>query len=178
MSLPRQANSARNPLHTRGQLSPNKSLAPALRPGWLVVPDALRDEVIAARALTDRFTTPIIQAAVAEFIARGDLDRHLRRTRRSFRQRRDALIGALQRHLPGPQATGISAGLHVVVRLPGSMDPARVAATAARHGILVHPLDHYRVGQAEADPPALVMGYSKLTPHQIEEGIQRLASIA
>lgn len=159
-----------------GSLS--KSLAPALRIGWLVVPAALRDDVIAARALTDRFTTPIIQAAAAEFIARGDLDRHLRRTRRSYRQRRDALIGALQRHLPGTQATGISAGLHVVVRLHGSMDPARVAATAARHGILVHPLGHYRASPAGADPPALVMGYSKLTLHQIEAGIQRLASIA
>jgi GntR family transcriptional regulator / MocR family aminotransferase len=139
-----------------GSLS--KSLAPALRLGWLVVPAALRDDVIAARALTDRFTTPIIQAAAAEFIARGDLDRHLRRTRRSYRQRRDALIGGLQRHLPGTQATGISAGLHVVVRLPGSMDPARVAATAARHGILVHPLGHYRASAAGADPPALRYG--------------------
>lgn len=158
-----------------GSLS--KSLAPALRLGWLVVPPALRDELIAARAVTDRFTTPIIQAAAAEFLRRGDLDRHLRRARRSYRQRRDVLIGAVQRHIPGTRATGISAGLHVVVRLPDGMDPVRIAASAGRHGILLHPLDHYRASPARAGAPALVMGYSRLTCRQIEEGIQRLASI-
>jgi GntR family transcriptional regulator/MocR family aminotransferase len=158
-----------------GSLS--KSLAPALRLGWLVVPPALRDELIAARSVTDRFTTPIIQAAAAEFLRRGDLDRHLRRARRSYRQRRDVLIGALQRHIPGTRATGISAGLHVVVRLPDGMDPVRIAASASRHGILLHPLDHYRASPARAGAPALVMGYSRLTCRQIEEGIHLLASL-
>jgi len=160
-----------------GSLS--KSLAPGLRLGWLVAPPALRDQLIAARAVTDRFTTSIIQATAAEFLQRGDLDRHLRRTRRSYRQRRDALIGALQRQLPGSQATGISAGLHVVVRLPDGIDAAHLATTATRHGILVHTLDHYRAGhdREQPGPSALVIGYGRLTPHQIGEGIRRLASI-
>ncbi|MCT2585102.1 MocR-like pyridoxine biosynthesis transcription factor PdxR [Actinophytocola gossypii] len=158
-----------------GSLS--KSLAPGLRLGWLVVPPALRDEVVAARAHGDGFTASIIQATVAEFVARGDLDRHLRRTRREYRLRRDALIAALRRLLPGSRATGISAGLHVLVRLPEGTDAPRLAATAARHGILVRPLDRYRFGSTRERPAALVLGYSRLTPHRIEEGIHRLATI-
>ena len=120
-----------------GSLS--KSLVPGLRLSWLVVPSALRYELVAARMVTDRFTASITQATAAEFLQRGDLDRYLRRTRRSYRQRRDALISALQRQLPGIHATGISAGLHVVVQLPDGMDAAHIAATAARHGILLTP---------------------------------------
>lgn len=158
-----------------GSLS--KSLAPGLRLGWLVVPPALRDDVVAARARSDRFTTSIIQATVAEFVQRGDLDRHLRRTRRSYRQRRDTLIAALRQQLPACRATGISAGLHVLVRLPGDIDATHLAATAARHGILMRPLDRYRDSPAPGQPSALVLGYSRLTPHQIDEGIHHLATI-
>ncbi|WP_157253707.1 PLP-dependent aminotransferase family protein [Nonomuraea typhae] len=158
-----------------GSLS--KSLAPGLRLGWLVVPSGLREEVVAARARSDRFTSTVIQAAVAEFVQRGDLDRHLRRTRRSYRRRRDALIGALSRHLPAYRATGISAGLHVLVRLPDGTNATHLAATAARHGILIQPLDRYRSRAAPGQAPALVMGYSRLTPHHIEEGIHHLATI-
>lgn len=139
-----------------GSLS--KSLAPGLRLGWLVVPSALRDEVVAARA-------------------RGDLDRHLRRTRRSYRQRRDALTAALRQRLPACGATGISAGLHVLVRLPDRVDATHLAATAAEHGILVHALDRYRASPARDQPGALVMGYSRLAPRHIEEGIHHLATI-
>ncbi|GAB3432786.1 MocR-like pyridoxine biosynthesis transcription factor PdxR [Actinophytocola sediminis] len=158
-----------------GSLS--KSLAPALRLGWLVVPPALRDELVAARAHGDRCTSSIIQATAAEFIQRGDLDRHLRRTRRSYRQRRDTLITALRQRLPTCRATGISAGLHVLVRLPAGTDAPHLATTAARHGLLVQPLDHYRTSPAHDRPSALVLGYSRLTPQQIEEGIHHLATI-
>ncbi|GLY87525.1 PLP-dependent aminotransferase family protein [Actinoallomurus iriomotensis] len=156
-----------------GSLS--KSLAPGLRLGWLVVPPALRGELLAVRAHSDRFTTSLIQATAAEFIRHGDLDRHLRRTRRIYRQRRDALIEALHRHLPACHTTGISAGLHAVVRLPDGTDATRAADTAARHGVLVRPL---RSGPGRpSQPSALVMGYSTLTPHRIEEGIRHLATV-
>ena len=155
--------------------SASKTLAPGLRLGWLIVPSALRDEIIAARDLTDRFTTAFAQATFAELLGRGDLDRHLRRTRRIYRQRRDALLGAVEQHLPGARAAGIAAGQHVVVRLPDGMDAAEVAATAAREGIVVHPLDHYSARPAHNQSSSLVMGYSRHKSPEIEEGIRRLA---
>jgi len=159
-----------------GSLS--KSLAPALRLGWLVAPPRIRDDIVAGREMSDRFTTAMTQAAFAEFLGRGDLDRHLRRTRRIYRQRRDAVIGAVQDKFPGAYATGVSAGLHVVVKLPDGIDTAAFVTTAAREGILVYPLDHFRARPAHNEPPGLVMGYSRHSPHEIEDGIRRLAATA
>lgn len=157
------------PDHVSYAGSLSKSLAPGLRLGWLVVPPALRGDLAAARAHIDRFTSSIVQATAAEFIRNGDLDRHLRRTRRVYHRRRDALITALRQHLPECQPTGISAGLHVVVRLPDGTDGAGAVDLAARHGILMRPLP--------SRPSALVMGYSTLTPDRIQEGIRHLATV-
>ena len=73
----------------------SKSLAPGLRLGWLVLPHALVEPIAASRLLVDHATATPVQAAFAEFLANGDLDRHLRRMRRTYRQRRDVLVAAL-----------------------------------------------------------------------------------
>jgi GntR family transcriptional regulator/MocR family aminotransferase len=120
-------------------------------------------------------TAPLIQATFAQFLEAGDLDRHLRRSRRIYRQRRDALVAALGRWVPGARAEGVSAGLQVFVTLPDGWESAEVAAAARRHGIGV-----YQVDDPEMDPDqrsaSLVLGYGTLRPDQIEEGIRRLAA--
>jgi GntR family transcriptional regulator / MocR family aminotransferase len=153
----------------------SKSLAPGIRLGWLVPPLDLVDEVVEARRATDQMTAPLIQATFAQFLEAGDLDRHLRRSRRIYRQRRDALVAALGRWVPGARAEGVSAGLQVFVTLPDGWESAEVAAAARRHGIGV-----YQVDDPEMDPDqrsaSLVLGYGTLRPDQIEEGIRRLAA--
>ncbi len=155
--------------------SASKSLAPGLRLGWLVVPVGLRDELLAVREVTDRFTNVVVQAAFAEFLQHGDLDRHLRKARRSYRDRRDALTRALAEYIPGAYPTGIAAGLHAVVNLPAGTDADRIAAAAARRGVLVYPLSHFMTSAPQE--PALVIGYARLAPPQIAEGIRLLASV-
>ncbi|HZA77963.1 MAG TPA: PLP-dependent aminotransferase family protein [Acidimicrobiales bacterium] len=153
----------------------SKSLAPGLRLGWLVVPPALLDPIVTGRHLVDHATSSFTQAAAAELLANGDLDRHLRRTRRIYRQRRDALVAALARWFPGATPSGIAAGLQVLVTLPPELDEAGVAQRALAAGVRVHPLGRYRVNRRSDRPPALVLGYGQLTPEQIEHGIRLLA---
>ena len=92
--------------------SVSKTLAPALRLGWLVVPRALVDRVSAEKMLADRGTSRIDQLAFADFLARGELDRHLRRMRTRYRARRDVLVAAVAAELPEAEILGIAAGLH------------------------------------------------------------------
>src|SRR5918994_1256243 len=153
----------------------SKSLAPGLRLGWLVVPPALLDPIVTGRHLVDHATSSFTQAAAAELLANGDLDRHLRRTRRIYRQRRDALVAALARWFPGATPSGIAAGLQVLVTLPPELDEAGVAQRALAAGVRVHPLGRYRVNPRSDRPPALALGYGQLTPEQIEHGIRLLA---
>ena len=81
--------------------SVSKTLAPALRLGWLIAPRAWRDRLLEARASLDHGLPALEQLALADFITRGAYDRHLRRSGRAYRRRRDALIEALTRALPG-----------------------------------------------------------------------------
>jgi GntR family transcriptional regulator/MocR family aminotransferase len=81
--------------------SASKTLAPGLRLGWLVLPAALLAPVREAKSWADGGSPTIAQLTLADFIARGDLDRHLRRMRSSFRRRRDALVRAVAEELPG-----------------------------------------------------------------------------
>jgi GntR family transcriptional regulator/MocR family aminotransferase len=153
----------------------SKSLAPGLRLGWLVAPPALIDELLPVRRLIDHSTASLMQATFAEFLERGDLDRHLRRTRRIYRERRDALVESLARWLPTWRVSGVSAGLQAFVSLPAGRDSATVAATARRHGVGVYPLDDELLTVAERSR-ALTLGYGTLRTSHVREGIRRLAS--
>ena len=105
--------------------SASKVLAPALRVGWLVVPQSLIGAVGEEKVLSDRGTARIDQLAFAELPRRGDFDRHLRRTRARYRARRDAVVAALAEALPEATVRGIAAGLHVTAELPDGYDEER-----------------------------------------------------
>jgi GntR family transcriptional regulator / MocR family aminotransferase len=153
----------------------SKSLAPGLRLGWLVVPPDLLDDVLAARFATDHMTASLIQGTFAVFLERGDLDRHLRRSRRVYRERRDALVAALDRELPEVRVEGVSAGLNAFVTLPPGWDSAEVAAAARRRGTGVYPLAD-ELADPELRRRSLVLGYGMFHPDRIEEGICTLAA--
>src|SRR5699024_6141909 len=98
--------------------SASKTLAPALRIGWIVVPPRLLDAIVREKLLADLGPARIEQHAFAAFLARGELDRHLRRNRVRYRARRDALVAALGAALPEARVRGVAAGLHATVELP------------------------------------------------------------
>jgi GntR family transcriptional regulator/MocR family aminotransferase len=154
----------------------SKTLAPGIRLGWLVLPAALTDAVVEAKLLDDLGSSTIEQLALARLLETAAYDRHLRKARRRNRARRDALIAAVDRNLPQARVSGISAGLHALLRLSRAVDAQRLLTLAAKRSLGVYPLSLHMI-----DPPALtdalVLGYANLTEPAIEEGLRRLAAV-
>ncbi|MFC3539079.1 MocR-like pyridoxine biosynthesis transcription factor PdxR [Couchioplanes azureus] len=154
--------------------SVSKVLAPGLRLGWLVAPPAWRDRLHAVKADADNGGPALQQLAFAEFLAGGGYDRHLRRARRIHRQRRDALVAAVRRHLPYARITGIAAGLHLVVELPATVDDQALAAAARTLGL--GPVALSTLRSRPGGPPGLVLGYAPHTPDELTEAVRLLAA--
>ncbi len=152
----------------------SKVLAPALRIGWLVVPPRLLAGATHEKLLSDRGTARIEQLAFAHFLTTGSLDRHLRRMRKVYRSRRDALVAALAEALPDAVVRGIAAGLHATVELPPGADETAVRARARERSVDFEVLGDYRLGDA-ALPPALLLGYANLSEPAIRAGVGALA---
>jgi GntR family transcriptional regulator/MocR family aminotransferase len=150
----------------------SKTLAPGLRLGWLVLPSHLVADVADAKLVDDRGSPVIEQLAFADFITAGEFDRHLRRMRPRYRQRRDVLLSALRERLPDLEPTGISAGLHLITWLPADLDESAVVAAAASRGLGVYGLAPYRLSSGR---PGLLFGYGALGERAIVEGITLLA---
>ncbi len=148
--------------------STSKTLAPAVRLGWLALPERLVEPLAALQRLRGGMPTPLEQLALADLIERGELDRHLRRQRRRYRHQRDALLAALASQLPEVSVHGAAAGLYVVLRLPENLNEHDVLAAARSRGIALEGL--------AADTPALVVGYANLTDAAIAPAVAALAA--
>jgi GntR family transcriptional regulator/MocR family aminotransferase len=155
--------------------SASKTLAPALRIGWLVVPPSLLHAVSHEKLLADRGTARIEQYAFADFLTRGELDRHLRRMRASYRSRRDALVEELTQALPEASVRGVAAGLHVTVELSEGVDEQAIQAEAHSRRIELETMAEYR-SEARGGPPALLLGYAQMPEATIRAGIRELAN--
>jgi len=155
--------------------SVSKTLAPALRLGWLVLPAWLRADVVARKRLTDLGCSPLPQAAFARMLRSGGYDRHLRRTRTLYRRRRDALLTALARHLPDWQPIGIAAGLHVLLRLPDGCDESAVRQQIADRGVYVTGLAQYSRGTSPPYP-GLVIGYAATSADRLGVAVGEISA--
>jgi GntR family transcriptional regulator / MocR family aminotransferase len=151
----------------------SKTLAPGFRLGWIILPRELVEPFAEAKLLADRGSPILDQLTFADFLFRGEFDRHLRRMRPVYRGRRDALLGALAEHLPELEPAGIAAGLHLVTWLPEDLGEAAVIAAGAREGVAVAGVSPYRLHPARRG--GLIFGYSNLSERAITDGVMRLA---
>ncbi|MDT0428093.1 MocR-like pyridoxine biosynthesis transcription factor PdxR [Streptomyces salyersiae] len=136
----------------------SKSLAPGLRLGWMVLPRSLVGEVCEEKGGAEWMSASPDQLTLAEFIASGAYDRHVRSMRLRYRRRRDALVAALAERAPDVRVSGIAAGLHAVLELPAGTERSVVQA-GAWQGLALEGLGRFRHPDVESGRDGLVIGY-------------------
>ena len=153
----------------------SKTLAPALRLGWMVVPDALVEPLATGKVLLDDFSPTIEQLAFARLIERGHYQRHIRKTRGIYHARRDELIAALGEHLRDLAISGVSAGLSVTLSLPAGTDDRAVKRAALAGGIRLESLSQYAI--QDRGQRGLVIGYGRTHEASIRPAVAALGEV-
>ncbi len=151
----------------------SKTLAPSLRLGWIVAPGELVRPLV-DQVLHTVFSPPRLeQLAFADFLLRGELDRHLRRMRLSYRRRRDVLVRALGRELPELEVRGLAAGLYLEAVLPEGTDETRVLERARAQGVGLSGMSEHCVRAVRE--PALLLGYAAAPEPSLRRAVAVLA---
>jgi GntR family transcriptional regulator / MocR family aminotransferase len=144
-----------------------------LRIGYVVVPADLVQPFTTAKWITDRHTTLLEQAALADFIEEGHLERHIRRMRRLYQSRRDTMIAELQRRFgSGVTIRGDAAGMHMTVTFRASH---QVRAHAQASGVHLAGTEIYYESRPAANE--FILGFSAIGERTIREGIKRIAGV-
>jgi GntR family transcriptional regulator/MocR family aminotransferase len=152
----------------------SKTLFPALRLGWLIAPPDLLESLRAARRAADLHPPILDQAVLANFIAEGHYDRHLRRMRAAYRERLEAMSESANRYCGGAlRLRSVHTGLHALADLT-EVDAEPVFHEAAARGIEVMPLDTYFMGTAKTKN-SLLLGFASMRPEALRRGMQALA---
>ncbi|WP_103542767.1 PLP-dependent aminotransferase family protein [Streptomyces sp. SM1] len=156
----------------------SKTLFPALRIGYAVLPPHLVRPFLGIKWITDRLTPAVSQETLADFIATGAYARHISRMTRLYRQRRRRLLEALYEHFGAEVLiSGEAAGLHVLVTFTGArgVPEEEIVKRAAARGVRTYPASGYYVLDPPAEPTFLV-GYAALTTARITEGVALLTA--
>lgn len=155
----------------------SKTLFPALRLGFVVLPKAFHNQFLHLRTYLDVQSPILEQAALAEFLRTRKMDRHVQHMRRAYGERRDVLLRSIERAFgPSARCWGDASGLHVALQVAG-MEFGEAFITASRNaGIRVNPLWKY-CGLEYGHRDKLLLGYAHLTPDQIEPGVAALRRV-
>jgi GntR family transcriptional regulator/MocR family aminotransferase len=156
----------------------SKTMFPGLRIGFLVAPPGLAPQMAAMRAQSSAAGRSASQLALAGFLRSGEFARHLRRMRRLYRQRRDALVESLERHLGRiAEVHGASAGMHLSLRLRDErLDDVTIVRQAREQGIVVNALSAHAV-QGGTPWNGLMLGYAHVPAEDIDGLVKRLAAV-
>lgn len=154
--------------------SVSKTLAPAMRLGWLAVPPAWMPAVERTRQQHDLGTSTVDQYAYERFVRTGRLDRHLRRITKRYQSRYQALARAFAAELPQARLSGAAAGLHAVATLPAGVDELEVVRAAEKRGVLVRGLSYF-VRERPRPAAGLVIGFARHSSDLLAAAVATLA---
>jgi len=151
----------------------NDVVFPALRLGYLVVPSHLVDAFISARILIDRCPPLLGQVVLADFIADGHFERHVKALRPVYEERHRTLLRALKGtfgSLLQPRSEEV--GMHLVVDLPADVDDRKMSKLIAEHDVEAPPLSFYSMKRRRRG--GFVLGYSSVKEQEIRIGVERM----
>jgi GntR family transcriptional regulator / MocR family aminotransferase len=154
----------------------SKSLAPALRVGWIVCPSALLEPLTEDKRLSDRGSPALEQLALAALMESGRYDRHLRRMRRVYAARRATLIATLSEHAPHIALHGLAAGFHAVAKLARGADEGAIVEQAREGSVGLYGMSSYRPS-GQTGPPQLVLGFGNVSEAAIVRGITAISDL-
>jgi GntR family transcriptional regulator / MocR family aminotransferase len=162
------------PDHTVYLGTTSKTLAPAVRLGWIAAPAEVTSALADAQLEGSGGFTGLTGQVFARMLLSGRYERHVQRCRRDYRRRREALVEALSAELPQLRVLGSASGLHLTLQLPRGCDADRVADTARSDGIDIRPLSSYAHAPIE-QAPGLVLGYGRLPLPGVPGAVAALA---
>jgi len=152
----------------------SKTVGGGLRIGWIAARGPVRDHLAALKLDTDFHTATLTQHMAARFLASGGYRRQVTATVPFYRERRDALIAALERHMAGEYRADVPrGGHHVWVTLPRPIDERALYREAVRHGVTFTPGMVLRPERTSSTQ--LRLSFSLLDPEELDEGVRRLA---
>jgi GntR family transcriptional regulator/MocR family aminotransferase len=156
--------------------SVSKTLAPAIKLGWVLAPPRFLAGIIEEKELASRGAPALDQEALALLMESGRFDRHLRRMKAVYRARRDVLAAEVTATFGTDHLQGLAAGCHALLRLPDGVSEETIEVAARARSVNVNGLGRYRLADADGLPaPGLVLGFGNLTEHQIRRGVRALA---
>jgi GntR family transcriptional regulator/MocR family aminotransferase len=154
--------------------SASKTLAPGVRLGWISVPPDLVDPLRDEKSAADSGSPVLDQLALAQLLRAGDYERHVVQARRAYRRRRDRLLQALGRRVPGLEIRGAAAGMQILLNLPTDVDDIELVDKAASQGINISALSPLHL--TPRPQRGLLIGYGRLPEPSIEQAVEALGA--
>lgn len=156
----------------------SKTLSPGIRLGWIVAPERVIVKLVQAKQGADLHTSTFVQYIAADICNRGILKRHVKDIRRIYRERRDVMLAAMEKHFPpGVTWTRPQGGLFLWVILPEHVDTEKLLQEALKEKVAFVPgTVFFAPGEADGRN-CMRLNFSNASPEMIEEGIERLGKV-
>ncbi len=153
----------------------SKTMFPALRLGYMIVPSNLATAFAAARAIQDRGSSSLEQSALAAFMQEHHFAKHIRRTQKQYLERRDVLHDQLTKHIPSLELQGFEAGMHLCAWLTDGQNDQIISSLAAQQQLEVMPISAYSLMPLERG--GFLLGFAAVPAKALEAAVQKLAGI-